>query len=104
MSTATVCDKLPETPVTVTLLVAGSVDLLVVRVMILVPVALAELNVAVTPAGSPDTVRLALPLKLPLGMTKILVVPVRPWGTDIPSEDASSAKSAGPAFGEGSTS
>jgi hypothetical protein len=90
--------------VTVTEVVAGSVDLLVVSVMVLVPVLLAGLNAAVTPAGSPDAARLTLPSKLPLGMMMILVAAVLPWGTDIPADDADSVKSLAPASGEGSTS
>ena len=88
----------------VTVAVAGEVAPVVVSVIALSPVALAGLKEAVTPAGSPDAVRPTRPLKLPLGITTILVVAVLPCGIETLPDDADRVKSLGPALGEGSTS
>ena len=98
------CEREPDTPVTVIVAAAGGVAPVVVRVKVLSPVVLAGLNEAVTPAGSPDAVRVTGLLKLPLGIATILVVAVFPCGIEILPEDADRVKSVGPALGEGSTS
>ena len=84
--------------------VAGLVVLLVVSVNVLAPVVLAGLKLAVTPVGSPDAVSATLPLKLPLGMTMILVAAVFPCGIDRLAFDVDIVKSLAPSFGEGRTS
>jgi len=57
------CDKPPETPVTVTLKVPRAAVLLAVRASVLVLAVLPGLNDAVTPLGRPDADKLTLPLK-----------------------------------------
>jgi hypothetical protein len=100
----TECDKSFDVPVIVRVVVVGAAEAAAASVMLLEPEALAGSNEAVTPFGSPATLRTTLPSKLPLGIAMILAVALRPWGTDTLADDAVSVKSLGPAFGEGRTS
>jgi len=77
--TAVVCDKAPDVPVIVMVTVPRAAALLAVKVSVLVVVALAGLNAAVTPLGSPDAERLTLVLKPLSGLTVIVLVPLVPW-------------------------
>ena len=73
--------KLPDEPVTVTVLVPGGAVLLAVNVNVLVLVVLLGLNNAVTPLGRPDADKLTLPLKPFRGVTVMVLVPLAPWTT-----------------------
>jgi hypothetical protein len=75
------CDKLPETPVTVTLKVPSAAVLLAVSVNVLVLAVLLGLNDAVTPLGRPDADRLTLPLKPFCGVTVMVLALFVPWTT-----------------------
>ena len=75
------CDKLPETPVTVTLKVPSAAVLLAVSVKALVLAVLLGLNDAVTPLGRPDADKLTLPLKPFCGTTVMVLAPLVPWTT-----------------------
>jgi len=55
--------KVPEVPVIVTVDVPAAAELLAVSVSVLVVVALAGLNTAVTPTGKPAALRLTAPVK-----------------------------------------
>ena len=57
--------RLPELPVILTLAVPVAADAPAVRVMTTAPLADAAPNAAVTPAGSPDALRLTLPVNPP---------------------------------------
>jgi len=76
--TLVVAVKLPDVPVMV--IVAGPVVavLLAVNVNVLVDVALVELNVAVTPFGTPVAERATVPLKPFSGDTVTVVLPLAP--------------------------
>ncbi len=76
-----VCDKPPETPVTVTLKVPRAAVLLAVSVNVLVLAVLLGFNDAVTPLGRPDADKLTLPLKPFCGVTVMVLVPFVPWST-----------------------
>jgi len=60
---AAVARRLPEVPVTVTVAAPSAAELDAVSVNVLVPVALAGLNDAVTPEGNPDAAKATVPLK-----------------------------------------
>ena len=60
-----VFERLPEFPVTVSVVVPVAAVLLAVNVKLLVPVVLLGLKDAVTPLGRPDTDKATLPLKPP---------------------------------------
>ena len=75
------CDKLPETPVTVTLKVPSAAVLLAVSVNVLVLAVLLGLNDAVTPLGRPDADKLTLPLKPFCGVTVMVLALLVPWTT-----------------------
>jgi len=75
------CDKLPETPVTVTVTVPVVAVLLAVSVKVLVPAVLLGLNDAVTPLGRPDADKLTLLLKPFSGVTVMVLAPFVPWTT-----------------------
>jgi hypothetical protein len=62
-TTEVVAVRVPDVPVTVIVVLPSEVLLLAASVNVLEAVALAGLNVAVTPAGKPDAVRLTAPLK-----------------------------------------
>jgi hypothetical protein len=70
--------KLPEEPVTVSVVVPIAVVPLAVSVNVLVFVVLLGLNDAVTPLGSPDADRLTVPLKPFCGVTVMVLVPLVP--------------------------
>jgi hypothetical protein len=70
-----VCVKLPEVPVTVTVMVPVAALLLAVKVTVLVPVAGFGLNPAVTPLGRPEADRLTLPVN---PVIVIVLVPLPP--------------------------
>ena len=73
-----VCVRLPLVPVTVTVAVPVAAVLLAVKVSVLVLVVLEGLNDAVTPEGNPEAERLTLPLKPPVGLTVMVLVPLFP--------------------------
>jgi len=85
--------SVPDTPVIVTVAVPVVAVPLAVSVNVLVPVVLAGLNEAVTPAGSPEAERLTLPVKPFTGVTVIVLFPLLPWTTVTLEGDADSAKS-----------
>jgi hypothetical protein len=97
-------DTFPAVPVMVNEAAVGFVDRSAVRVSVLDPAVLAGANEAVTPAGSPDALKVTFPVKLPRGIMMTRLVALRPWGTETIDEEVESVKSLGPALGEGSTS
>jgi len=70
--------KLPDEPVTVTVLVPGGAVLLAVSVNVLVLVVLLGLNDVVTPLGRPDADKVTLPLKPFCGLTVMVLAPLPP--------------------------
>ena len=66
---------------------------LAVRVKVLLPVVLAGLKLAVTPAGRPDAERLTVPVNPLTGFTVIVLDPLLPWVTETLVGDAESEKS-----------
>ena len=74
--TVAVWVRLPDTPVMVTVLVPTAAPLLAVNVSKLELVAGLVPNEAVTPEGSPEALRVTLPLNPPTGLTVIVLVPV----------------------------
>jgi len=76
--TVVVAVKEPDVPVIVTLLVPAVAVPLAVNVSVLVLPVLAGLNDAVTPLGSPEAVKLTLPLNPFRGITLIVLVPLPP--------------------------
>jgi hypothetical protein len=74
-----VCVKAPEVPVRVTAAVPVAAALVAVNVSVLLPVTLLGLNV--TPLGRPEAERLMVPVKLFVGETVRLLVPVAPCTT-----------------------
>jgi hypothetical protein len=74
--------RLPEVPVIVIVAVAAAAEALAVSVRVLEVVALAGLNDAVTPAGSPDTARLTAPPKPCCGLMAMVLRPLCPAGTE----------------------
>jgi hypothetical protein len=85
--------RLPDVPVTVTVAVPVVAVALAVSVSVLVVVALAGLNDAVTPLGSPEAERATLPLKPLIAVTVIVLLPLLPWVTVKLAGDADNAKS-----------
>ena len=75
------CDRPPETPVTVTVTVPVAAVLLADSVNELVPAVLLGLNEAVTPLGRPDADKLTLLLKPLCGVTVMVLAPFVPWTT-----------------------
>jgi len=73
--------RLPEVPVTVTVEVPNAAELLAVKVSVLLVVAEAGLNDAVTPAGRPVAARLTPLVKPFCGVTVMVLVPVFPGTT-----------------------
>ena len=69
---------MPEVPVMVTVAVPVVAVLLAVNVSVLVVVAEAGLNAAVTPLGRPDADRLTLPVNPFCGVTVTVLVPLPP--------------------------
>ena len=76
-----VCVKPPEVPVMVTREFPVVAVLLAASVSMLVLIVLGELNVAVTPLGTPEADRATLPVKPPDGATVIVLVPLAPCVT-----------------------
>ena len=76
-----VCVNPPEVPVMVTREFPAVAVLLVASVSVLVLIVLVELNVAVTPLGTPEADRVTLPVKPPDGVTVIVLVPLVPRST-----------------------
>jgi hypothetical protein len=70
--------RLPETPLTVNWVVFTAEVLAAVRVSVLVAVALAGLNDAVTPVGKPAAVRATVPVKPACGVMEMVAVPGLP--------------------------
>jgi hypothetical protein len=79
--TLVVCDKLPDTPVMVTVTVPVAAVLLAVSVNVLEVALLLGLKDAVTPLGKPDAERLTVLLKPFCGVTVMVLVPAVPWRT-----------------------
>jgi len=77
-ATVVVWDKVPEVPVTVTFAVPVGAVPLTAKVSVLVPVVLAGMNEALTPAGKPEAVKLTVPVKLFCGVTVIVLTPLEP--------------------------
>ena len=75
------CDKLPETPVTVNVTVPVAAVLLAVSVKVLVLAVLLGLNDAVTPLGRPDADKPTLPLKPFCGVIVMVLALFVPWTT-----------------------
>lgn len=69
---------LPEMPVTVTVEVPGAALAAALNVSAVVRAAEAALNVAVIPAGRPVTEKFTALLKLPCGVTVMVLVPLPP--------------------------
>ena len=78
---ATVELRLPATPVTVTVVVPTAALAPAARLKVLVDDVLAGLNAAVTPAGSPETLRFTALLKPYVGATVMEAVSVPPGAT-----------------------
>ena len=76
-----VCVRLPEVPVMVMFDNPAVAVLAAVSVNMLVPVVLAGLNDAVTPAGRPLATRATEPLKLLMPATVIVLLPLVPATT-----------------------
>lgn len=72
---------MPEVPVIVTVEVPMVAVLLAVKVSVLLVVAVAGLNAAVTPEGSPLAARFTLPVKPLISVSVIADVPVPLWPT-----------------------
>lgn len=87
-ATVVVAVRLPEVPVTVSVLFPTVAVLLAVSVRVLPLVVGFGENDAVTPLGSPDTERLTLPLNPKRSFTKTNVLPLlpRPMATEPPLE------------------
>lgn len=85
----------PEVPVMVIVDVDEAAEALAASVNVLVVVALAGLNDAVTPAGRPVTVRATAPLKPCCGLMVIVTWPLVPGATESVEADEASAKDAG---------
>ena len=77
-ATVVVWTRVPDVPVMVTVEEPTVAVLEAVSVSVLVVVALAGLNEAVTPDGNPLAARLTEPVKPPLGVTVIVLVPFAP--------------------------
>src|SRR5580704_17297333 len=75
----------PDVPVMVMVEAASFEEALAVSVILLVPTVLAGLNEAVTPGGSPETLRLTLDLKLPRRVMVTVAEPLLPLGREMPS-------------------
>jgi hypothetical protein len=67
--------SVPDVPVIVTATVPVAAVALAVRVSVLVPLAGLGLNIAVTPLGKPDAVRVTVPLKPFDGVMVMVLVP-----------------------------
>jgi hypothetical protein len=76
-----VCVNVPEVPVIVTVDVPVVAVLLALKVTTLVDVAGFVPNVAVTPAGSPEADKVALPVNPPVRVTVMVEFPLLPWVT-----------------------
>jgi hypothetical protein len=87
-ATPTVAVRFPDFPVTVTLLVAGDALALAAKLRVLADAVLAGVNDAVTPLGSPVTVRLTALANPFTGTTVIESVPVAPGATLTAAVDA----------------
>src|ERR1700730_1742174 len=101
MAIVTECERFPETPVTVIVDDAGTVELEGLSVMVLPPAGPDGVNDAVTPAGSPDAVMLTLPVKPPRGDNAIAVETLCPCVNDRIEAEGESVKSLAPEAGEG---
>lgn len=65
--------RVPELPVMIALYVPGAAELLTENVTVLVVFVLGALKLAVMPAGSPEAIRLTIPLK-PFISTTLMVL------------------------------
>jgi hypothetical protein len=90
-----VWDKLPDVPVMVTFALPVGAVPLAAKVSVLVPVVLAGMNEALTPAGRPETARLTMPLKLFCGVTLIVLEPLEPCAKLTLAGEADRAKLGG---------
>ena len=80
-ATVVVCVRLPEVPVMVSVVRPTVAVLAAVSVRMLVPVVLAGLNDALTPAGRPLADRFTDPLKLLRSVTVTVLLPLVPATT-----------------------
>ena len=87
--------KPPDVPVMVTAAVPVVAVLLAVSVSTLVPVVGLVVKEAVTPAGSPEAVRVTLPVKPAIGLTVTVLVPDAPCCTVRLEGDTERLKSGG---------
>ena len=78
----------PALPVIVTVEVPGAAFVEALNVSVVVRVAVAALNVAVTPVGRPAAEKVTVPLKPLRGVTVIALAPLPPWGMLMPAGDA----------------
>lgn len=83
---------LDDVPVIVIADVAATAELAAASVSVLVVVALAGLNVAVTPAGNPETARFTAPLKPCCALTVMVLVPLAPAATESAGADRAKLK------------
>lgn len=84
--------RLPEVPVMVTVEVPTGAVLLAVNLTTLVAVAGLVPNVAVTPLGKPEAVRLMLPENVPVSTIAIVSVALAPGATERVAADGESVK------------
>jgi hypothetical protein len=70
--------KLPDVPLMVTVDVPSAAELVAVKVSVLLPMALAGLKDAVTPAGSPDATSATVPWNPPCRAMVMVLAPEPP--------------------------
>ena len=87
-----VCDKLPDVPVMVMVLVPVVAVLEAVKVSELVDVVGLVPNAAVTPEGNPEADNVTLPVKPPEGVTVIVLPPLLPCVTETLEGEADKEK------------
>jgi len=84
--------KLPDVPVIVRVAVPAAAEPLAINVKVLVVVALAGLNDAVTPVGNPDTVRFTALAKPCCAPTVMVLVPLAPGAIESVAADEDKPK------------
>src|SRR5438034_631726 len=103
-SRGTLCDKLPDVAVTVTVALSERTELSAFSVRVPALRALGGVKVAVTPAGSPVAARLTLLWNPFLGFTPIATVALRSWVMERLVTELESEKSLSPSAAGGRTS
>src|SRR5580704_881761 len=104
MGVLIVCESLPDVPVIVIVEVPRLDASPAVSVSLPVLALPAGPNEAVTPGGSPETLKLTPDLKLPRGTAATVIVPLLPLGTEKPAAGVRSVKSSTPTAGGASRS